>query len=107
VVDDEAYNCEVLKAMLFQLKIPSLENRLTICMNGKEGLKSYKEQASKGDPFKVVLTDLSMPVMDGYKMISRIVTWSQKHNALPPIIAAITGHTEAEFISMAFEKGAD
>ncbi len=55
----------------------------------------------------MILTDLSMPVMDGYKLISRVCSWSSKNDHPKPVIAAITGHTESEFITQAFEKGAD
>jgi hypothetical protein len=34
VVDDEAYNCEVLKSLILSMGIPNIEDRLIICMGG-------------------------------------------------------------------------
>mmetsp|Transcript_11880 Transcript_11880/g.18355 ORF Transcript_11880/g.18355 Transcript_11880/m.18355 type:complete len:106 (+) Transcript_11880:238-555(+) len=104
VVDDEAYNCEVLRTMLRALEVPNLEERLTVCINGREAMKAIK---TNDRPYRVILTDLSMPVMDGYQLISRVRRHYESNEQQQPIIAALTGHTEEEFVNLAFSKGAD
>ena len=56
VVDDEKDYCEVLKMIL--------ENNgyvVETCFNGKEALDILEERS-----FDVVVSDLNMPVMDGF-----------------------------------------
>ncbi len=107
VVDDEAYNCEVLRIMLETLKIPNLDKRLVTCMSGKEALQAVKEDlaAHSRCRYAAVLTDLSMPVMDGYQLVSQLKTLLRQEKQ--PVIAAITGHTEQEFVDKAFAVGVD
>ena len=62
VVDDEKDYCEVLKMIL--------ENNgyvVETCFNGKEALDILEERS-----FDVVVSDLSMPVMDGFELLKNI-----------------------------------
>ena len=62
VVDDEKDFCEVLKMIL--------ENNgyvVETCFNGKEALDILEERS-----FDVVVSDLSMPVMDGFELLKNI-----------------------------------
>ena len=70
IVDDESYNCEVLKSVLLFLN-PDFEGKLDICMSGAEALevlvRSIKLKHGKPcSDIGLILTDLSMPMMDGY-----------------------------------------
>mmetsp|Transcript_38727 Transcript_38727/g.58898 ORF Transcript_38727/g.58898 Transcript_38727/m.58898 type:complete len:86 (-) Transcript_38727:104-361(-) len=84
--------------MIESLKIPNIERRLVICMSGKEALQAVKEDlAANGKcSFAAVLTDLSMPVMDGYQLVTHLKTLLRQEKQ--PVIAAITGHTQQEFV---------
>ncbi len=110
VVDDEAYNCEVLKMMIGSLGIADIENRLTVCLGGKEALQAFQENLRQNGglktDYRVVLSDLSMPGMDGYKLVTKLKK-ALRDVREPPVIAALTGHTEKEFISRALQKGMD
>ena len=57
--------------------IESIISKLVVADNGKEGLDKFIN-----DEFDLVITDLSMPVMDGISMIKEI----RKINATVPIV---------------------
>jgi len=57
--------------------IESIIGNLVVADNGKEGLDKFIN-----DEFDLVITDLSMPVMDGISMIKEI----RKINATVPIV---------------------
>ena len=42
---------------------------VSVCANGQETVDLIKEAIRQGDPYRysMILTDLSMPVMDGYE----------------------------------------
>ena len=70
IIDDESYNCEVLKSMLLFIN-PNFIDKLVICMSGKEAIDKLKEATYQdGEHFSceigLIFTDLSMPMMDGY-----------------------------------------
>lgn len=72
IVDDEAYNCEVLKSIMTLLN-PELKERLIICLGAQEALDAVRSSLVWGRTDKrcvstigLVFTDLSMPMIDGY-----------------------------------------
>ena len=77
VVDDEKDYCEVLKMIL--------ENNgyvVETCFNGKEALDILEERS-----FDVVVSDLSMPVMDGFEASRAIRALDRPDAATVPILA--------------------
>lgn len=62
VVDDEQDYCEVLK-MILGGKGYTVET----CNNGKEALEALEKSS-----FDIVISDLNMPVMDGYELLKEI-----------------------------------
>lgn len=62
VVDDELDYCEVLKMIL-----ESNGYTAETCSNGQEALKLLEESS-----FDIVISDLNMPVMDGYELLREI-----------------------------------
>jgi len=65
--------------------------------NGKEGLEKFKEHA---DDIDIILTDLSMPIMNGLEMVEEI----QKIKTDVPIIIT-TAHQEISYLKKAIELG--
>lgn len=65
--------------------------------NGFEGLNIYKKKM-----FDIVITDLSMPKMDGLEMISNI----RKLNSEQPILIT-TAHTDVKNMTTAIKLGVD
>ena len=57
--------------------IESIINKLVVADNGKDGLEKFQQ-----DEFDLIITDLSMPVMDGITMIKEI----RKINSTIPIV---------------------
>jgi len=58
----------------------------------------------------MVFTDLSMPMMDGYRLSAKIRKLYKKYRFSKdeePTIIALTGHTESEFFTHAFKMGVD
>jgi len=106
VVDDEAYNCEVLKMMILSLGFPP--QNLTLSMSGIDALSKIEESMKPGNErYSLIITDLSMPVMDGYKFIHKLRKAYSQSEQQQPVVATITGHSESEFFIKAFSKGAN
>ena len=47
--------------------------------------------------------DCSMPIMDGYEASEKIRNFVRINDMLQPMIVAITGHTEEEYIKKAWK----
>lgn len=59
------------------------------------------------DIYKLVLTDLSMPILDGFEVMNQICRFCDDKQIPKPLIVAVTGHSETEFFVKAKECGAD
>ena len=55
--------------------------------------------------FHLILMDCNMPFMDGYEATSRIRELIHSENLPQPIISALTGHTEQQFVNRAIDCG--
>ncbi len=67
VVDDHATNQRILQEMLTQWRmLPSLAD------SGETALAAMREAKAAGQPFRLVLLDLHMPVLDGLQVAERI-----------------------------------
>lgn len=69
VVDDEVFNVRAICGLLMVLKVPQ-DVIVDIAYNGEEALELVKSAIQDGDPlrYSLILTDCSMPFLDGYKM---------------------------------------
>ena len=97
VAEDNLVNQLVIKSML-----PDDAYKVVITENGAEAIKEFKSLHPD-----LVIMDLSMPVMDGYKATQALRSY-ESENALKrtPIIAA-TAHALPEDRAMCFENGMD
>lgn len=64
-VEDEPFHASILRRMLGLLKI----GEVVLVENGREALRLLEAEPTR---FDVVVTDLVMPVMDGYKLAKAI-----------------------------------
>ena len=64
---------------------------ITVAVNGEEGLKYFTEQS-----FDVILTDISMPKMDGIEMISKIRESDENIK-----IIVLSAHDDPEYFKQA------
>ncbi len=87
-IDDEEFVVETMKDIL-----PMLFKESYFANNGIDGIALAKE--NKVD---IIITDLSMPKMNGIDMIKKIKTFS------PDVkVICVSGHNESEFITKAKE----
>ena len=100
VVDDNAINLKVLKAYMNKLKHPHVA-----AVNGLEALQIYT--SSTPNTIRCVLTDISMPVMDGLESARRIREFERKEKRKPAIIIALTGLDGQEVKQEAVASGVD
>jgi putative nucleotidyltransferase with HDIG domain len=70
---------------------------VSVANDGLEGLKFYKKET-----FDIVITDLSMPNMNGLDMIEKIREINKEQ-----IILITTAHTSSEYMSRAIKYGVD
>ena len=63
VVDDEEFCLTAMKILLQSFGINL--RQIDFCITGKEAVDILKKQMQKGLEYKIILTDFSMPIMDG------------------------------------------
>lgn len=76
--------------------IESIIKKLVVADNGKEGLEKFMNEK-----FDLIITDLSMPVMDGITMIKEI----RKVNPTIPIVVTTAFGSQNEEVSKLEEIG--
>jgi len=76
--------------------IESIISKLVVADNGKEGLEKFHEEE-----FDLIITDLSMPIMDGITMIKEI----RKINSTIPIVVTTAFGSQNEEVSKLEEIG--
>ena len=67
--------------------------------DGVDGLKKLS-----AEKFDLILTDINMPIMDGYEATDKI---REHYKDQQPLIVACTGHTEYNFIQKAWKHQMD
>ena len=68
IVDDEPFNVLGMQITLKQLKIRGLSQLVDRAFNGQEAVKKVKRGLESGTHiYALILTDISMPVMDGFE----------------------------------------
>ena len=66
VADDEEFCIASMKAMLAKAGL-DIEMQVDYCINGQEVVDQVKKAARAGIVYKIIFTDFSMPVKDGYQ----------------------------------------
>ncbi|MGB8656403.1 MAG: PAS domain S-box protein [Candidatus Zixiibacteriota bacterium] len=92
LIDDERTICSVLKKLL-----ESKGHTVTASLEAAEGLELFTK-----NKFDVVLSDLTMPGMDGIELIRRMKEWNQETK-----IIVLTGHIQSAKEREAKHAGAD
>ncbi|MBN1531440.1 MAG: response regulator [Spirochaetes bacterium] len=75
-------------AALFRETLEAEHYEVTVSENGAEALKQFE-----AEPFPIVMTDIEMPVMDGYELITRL-----KERDDTPLIFVATVNSDYNFI---------
>lgn len=68
-------------------------------------IKDSKFNNNEFCSYDLILMDCNMPVMDGYDSTSKIRTFFFELGLDQPIISAVTGHTEPEYVNRAIKSG--
>jgi CheY-like chemotaxis protein len=87
---------------LINLLLHKAGAEVTIVENGKLALEAALAAESAGQPFDVLLTDMQMPVMDGYEAVRRLREAGYRH----PIVA-VTAHAMRQDEQKCLEAGCD
>jgi CheY-like chemotaxis protein len=97
LVDDGKDNQSLIS---FHLRRAGAE--VTVAENGQEGLEAALEAWRSGDPFRVVLMDMQMPVMDGYQATTRL-----REAGYPLPVIALTAHAMSHDRQKCLDAGCD
>ena len=99
IIDDEPFNVISLQLSFSRLGIKGLGRLVDRAYNGLDGLNLAKDAFMRGKHiYGLVITDISMPVMDGYEASQEIRDFYRQKNVPQPMIIACTGHVEEQFI---------
>ena len=113
VVDDELFNVQALTGIIEMLGMKRAD-LIDVCFNGEQAVRLVANAIAENDidRYSLILSDMSMPFMDGYeasKQIRDIISAaSQLENQRQKLrIIAITGHVEPSYIQKARDCGID
>lgn len=73
LIDDEPYNVLGMQLILNQMNIKGLSKVVDRAYNGIEAFTKVKDAYNNGTHiYGLILTDISMPVMDGFELAEEI-----------------------------------
>ncbi|KAK5716579.1 hypothetical protein LTR15_009470 [Elasticomyces elasticus] len=100
LVEDNPINMQLLMALMKKLQTP-----FDTAVNGAEALDLFSKSPLK---YFLVLTDISMPVMDGNQAAAKMREVENKHRKLPrTTIVAISGVISAASKKVSLDSGID
>jgi two-component system sensor histidine kinase/response regulator len=110
IVDDEKTNCNIISGLMLMLGVPNRKQIATFAYDGEQAVKSIQDSIDEGDigRYNLILMDCNMPFMDGYAAttkIREILLQNGVQRKDQPMIVAITGHVEQEYVSKALKSG--
>lgn len=81
VVEDEILNLKMISTYLTKLEFKNVDT-------ANDGLMMYNRMLDK--KYDIVLTDIKMPIKDGYTAVREIIEYLKKNNKPIPVFIAIT-----------------
>ncbi|RMY97173.1 hypothetical protein D0862_08204 [Hortaea werneckii] len=97
LVEDNNINMQLLKALMRKLDLP-----FDVAWNGREALDLWSANPKK---YLMILTDISMPVMDGNEATAAIRAEERKRKLPETLIVAVTGVIDAGSKKASFDAG--
>ena len=92
-----------MQLSLSRLGIKGISRLIDRAYNGLEAFTKVKDSFKSGQHiYSLIITDLSMPVMDGFDEAIAVRSFYQEYNVPQPLIVMCTGHVENEFIQRAW-----
>lgn len=95
IVDDHSAN-----RLLLSQQLRYLGHSVDEANNGLEALQLFRQQ-----PYRIVLTDCNMPLMDGYELSRRLRQYEQAHNLTPSIVLGYTANAQLEAKEACLDAG--
>jgi CheY-like chemotaxis protein len=89
IAEDVAYNRDVLSQLVKQIGY----NNIDFAVDGSQAIEKMHKAVDECDPYKVLLLDLGMPVMNGFEVIDYITEIKWK---LPKIIVVTADVVQGE-----------
>jgi CheY-like chemotaxis protein len=109
VIDDEPYNLKAMEIILLfacrqlNLNTEVIKGIIDFCSSGLEAVERVKtEFMEHNQAYGLVITDLSMPGLDGFQVSMKIREFYDQNNFAQPYIVACTGHSEEMYIKRAW-----
>ncbi len=87
LVEDNSINRDVAEVAL-----ETLGYGVDMAVNGQDAVDRVMHAWQQGQPYRLVLMDCQMPVLDGYRATERIRQWEQESGSTPVIIIAMTAN---------------
>lgn len=87
VVEDNVTNQEVA-----ELALDTLGYKTDLAADGREALAMLRQAQEQGRPYRLVLLDCQMPVLDGYETAREWRRWEAQSGLPPVIIIAMTAN---------------
>ncbi|OEE58532.1 hybrid sensor histidine kinase/response regulator [Enterovibrio norvegicus FF-33] len=97
VVDDIEYNRDVLR-----LYLADIADNIEFFADGRDAIAHYKQNL-----FDILITDVSMPHIDGYEITHQIRMFEQEHNVPPVFVIGLSAHASTEDATRALNAGMD
>ena len=104
VVDDEPFNLVAMQTLLKKAFVKSrLDDKIMLEITDfvTSGQKAI-DKINQGFKYGLIVTDISMPVMDGFVMSKQIREIYRHKQIQQPYIVACTGHTEDMYVKKAW-----
>lgn len=93
----------------YSLKLQDAQNICDFALDGLQAyelvVKNVKENDYKFTQYDMILMDCNMPVLDGYDSADKIRSFLMSLNLAQPVIFAVTGHTEQNYVKKAINSG--
>jgi CheY-like chemotaxis protein len=110
IVDDQSFNIDAANVILkYSVKLKDFKEICDYALNGKIAYETVISNVEKNSfqfcNYDLILMDCNMPIMDGYEATQRIRQYLFDAGIEQPIIVAITGHVEEEYINRAINSG--
>ena len=101
IIDDEVFNLLIVETFCKSLGVVTER-----AFNGKEALDKVKEQG-RDSRFRLILTDINMPIMDGYEMTVQLRNLMDEGIVPDTRIVGVTAYVSKEKIDKCYKVGMD
>lgn len=93
IVDDNDFNLEVLRSYTKKLE---LKNAFILdeATNGRQAINMFITRSKTDNPYRLILMDCEMPIMDGVEATKEIIVLIKEQNLKKCNIIALTAHDE-------------